>query len=119
VPVTLPVLANYLQGKATAGRPVHYIDVTEHFHLPRPDVTWRRHILCGMFAQLDQEDANANRPFRTAIVTRKDTNVPGKGFFVSLFNLRQIPIPETLPTKKGVHQNEMDALVQYYRPTQP
>ena len=115
VTVTTPVLAKYLQNIARTGQPVHYIDVTEHFGLPRPNSNWRNHILCKLFIQLDEEDAGARRPFRTAMVTRKKDKVPGQGFFLSLHYLRKIPVPTTLIAKRGIHRLEVDALKQHYQ----
>ena len=48
------------------------------------------HPLQTAFDQLDREDAEACRPFRTSVVIAKETNMPGDGFFKSLRELKGV-----------------------------
>lgn len=111
--VTLQKLADYLERAAKAGTPVYYIDVTEYFQLPVPR-NWRNHVLCKMFSTLDQEDADAKRPFRTSMVVRKRQKFPGVGFFASLAEKTGRSVTSDL-NMKNLHKSEMEEVIKRFR----
>ena len=76
-------IARYLEELARGSRTTTYSELAERFGLPAMEGTWNSHPLCQVFDALDQEDANAGRPLRTAVVIRKDMNMPDSGYFES------------------------------------
>ena len=68
-----------------------YGEITTLFGPPALDGAWNGHPLSGTFEVLDQQDANANRPFRTFIVISVDKNVPCMGFYEALERLKGTP----------------------------
>lgn len=84
------LIAAHLERAAKQQKTVFYGDLTAHFGLPPLDGAWSSHPLAAVFGVLDQEDAIAKRPFRTAVVVRREDRVPGDGFFQALELLRGI-----------------------------
>ena len=83
-------LAAYLENKAKSQQTVFYSEVVSHFGLPSLDGAWNNHPLSKAFHVLDQQDANAKRPFRTSVVIGKESNIPGPGYFTSLASLKSV-----------------------------
>lgn len=86
-------VGKFLELKAKAGKIVTYQDVINAFpNLPALNGNWNSHPLCKIFEDLDQEDKQKNRPFRTSLVVRQDANnkMPGNGFFDALERLKGI-----------------------------
>src|ERR1035437_937133 len=91
--VNVGEVGTFLEGIAASGNPITYGDVIARF----PDLSpltgaWLSHPLCGIFDELDVQDAAAKRPFRTAMVIAKERNMPGPGFFRTLSRLRNLQI---------------------------
>jgi hypothetical protein len=93
-----------------------YGELISHFDdLPEFTGEWFAHPLCNMFGELDIEDAEFNRPFRTAIVVSQRTNFPGDGFFTMYVEHRD-------PTAQirndidriTIHQGELRELAAHY-----
>lgn len=80
--------------------------------LPTVNSNWDGHILNKVLKELDREDAEKNRPFRSSCVVRKDTKRPGKGFDASLAVLKRIRVG-TKADKEGAYQREFSQAVAY------
>lgn len=115
--VTLEVVAAYLEGLAINGEPVTYSDLLEYFGLPRISkrYLWNLSPMKDIFLALDSADAKAGRPLRATMVVRKDTRIPGNGYFRSLCGYREILIPESTLEKRELHKGELGRLAGYYR----
>ena len=90
-----------------------YASLAAQFGLAPPGQSWQAHPFCALFEQLDQEDAQAGRPFRTSVVVNASTNYPGNGFFTTLQRLRGVPVPPN--DRVVVWAREYQAAVAYYR----
>lgn len=88
--MNLDKLARFLEDRAKRKRTVYYSELVTQFGLPPLEGGWMGHPLERAFDALDKEDAAANRPFRTSMVISKDNNIPGNGYFKSLFDLKGI-----------------------------
>jgi hypothetical protein len=88
--VDLDKLARFLEDKARRKRTIYYSELVTQFGLPPLDGAWLGHPLERAFDALDREDAMAQRPFRTSMVISKEKNMPGDGYFKSLFELKGI-----------------------------
>src|SRR5450755_1428340 len=87
--VNVREVETFLEEVAASGNPINYGDVNARFpDLPPLTGAWLAHPLCGIFDELDVQDAAAKRPFRTAMVIAKERNMPGPGFFKTLSRLR-------------------------------
>lgn len=86
----LDKLARFLEDKARRKRTIYYSELVEQFGLPALDGAWVGHPLERAFDTLDREDAAAGRPFRTSMVISKEKNMPGDGYFKSLFELKGV-----------------------------
>ena len=91
----------------------YYGDLITHFGLSELNGIWRSHPLCQIFADLDHEDAQANRPFRTSVVIGRQTNMPGDGFFETLQQLKQINDPVNTEARVAVWLKELKEAHQY------
>jgi hypothetical protein len=60
---------------------IYYTDLAKHFNLPEITSHWSKHPLCEIFRILDEEDAHADRPFRTVLVISEKQKIPSEGFF--------------------------------------
>lgn len=108
----LDELAAYLESKAKSKRTVFYSDLVTHFALPPLDDAWIDHPLARAFAVLDQQDADAKRPFRTSVVIAKETNMPGSGYFKSLSALKGVRT-NTEKQRLEVFARELQAAMDY------
>jgi hypothetical protein len=77
-----------LQEIALAKTTISYGRLIGELGLPELDGPWPSHPLARIFEVLDQEDADAGRPFRTSVVVSQKTNEPGGGFFEALGRLK-------------------------------
>lgn len=104
----LKLIATFLENTAKKQQVVYYGDLAAMFHMP-PIHGWNSHPLRQIFDQLDQEDANLNRPFRTVVVWSKDgTRLgPGSGFYEALEKYRHVP--NTPATRDRVFAAELTA----------
>lgn len=116
MPLQLDQLARYLEGKARAKKPVTYREVVDHFELEPLTEAWTTHSLAGAFEQLDQQDANADRPFRTAMVYSKERSMPGPGFFHSLETRKGI-VALNDDRRLEVYTHEYKATIAYNWPS--
>ena len=107
-------VAEFLEGKARIGDPIHYIDVVNRF----PDLGhltsyWSGHPLSAIFGHLDDEDETLKRPYRTALVISTEHRMPGQGFFDTMAALRKMTILKA--DKEELWIRELNALIAYYR----
>ena len=94
----------YLKMVSRRQRTVTYGDLKNKFGLPDFDVPCSQHPLSQIFEILDQQDANAVRPFHTSIVITASGNGPGAGYFEALKRLKNIPDPcEKKIMTSGLH----------------
>lgn len=99
----------FLEQKASEQKTVFYSELAVHFNLPPMDGAWPAHPLSNYFDVLDQEDAVAKRPFRTAVVITREHGVPGNGFFQSLGKYKGIRASNN-QEKLEVFANELQAV---------
>ncbi len=92
---------------------VNYGRLVEQFNLPPFDGAWSDHPLSTIFEELDQQDAAADRPFRTSVVVAVETNTPGSGYFEALERLKNIPDPGTPAARDAVWAGELQATHNY------
>ena len=85
-----------------------YGEIAKNFGLPDFDGNWGSHPLSQIFEVLDQQDANANRPFRTSIVTGASNNSPGPGLYEALDRLKNIKDPKTANAREAIWLNELN-----------
>lgn len=83
-------IAAYLENIACSNGTVNYQEISIAFGLRKFDGNWKAHPLCNIFGEIDREDANENRPFRTSVVTSIEKNRPGAGFFQALEEMKGI-----------------------------
>jgi hypothetical protein len=83
--------------------------------LPEFTGAWSAHPLCDMFGELDIDDGEQKRPFRTAIVVAQETGIPGGGFFTMYAKYREPGVRlRNEMDKITVHQRELGELARYY-----
>lgn len=107
-------IGTMLENVARLQQVVTYQDVVTNFNLPPLEGNWNSHPLSAIFEQLDQEDANKNRPFRTSVVVKKDKNnqMPGGGFFEALERLKGIACRNEI-ARQQAWINELNAAHSY------
>lgn len=95
-------IGSFLEEIAKAKKLVTYQEVVDRFQLPPLQGNWNSHPLSQAFEALDQEDASKQRPFRTAVVVRKDKSnqMPGNGFFEALERLKSVPCRNAIDRQK-------------------
>ena len=111
-------IGRFLEDLARRKATTTYGHVVERFGLPPMEGAWAAHPLSAAFEYLDRQDAAASRPFRTAVVVRKDSNVPGNGFFESIARLKEnggVPA-STDRAKEKVWVEELNAAYAYTWP---
>lgn len=117
--ITAGMVAAFLEDRARHHSfddpPVFYGDLAAHFGLPQVSEAWHTHPLCGIFDELDVEDAKRNRPFRTVLVISKEHSIPGPGFYKTVARLR----PQRIQLKTDLDKikffsDEMTELLKYY-----
>lgn len=91
----------------------YYGKVASHFGLPEFDGAWSSHPLCQIFEVLDQQDANASRPFRTSVVVSAMNKVPGLGLYEALERLKGIPDPKTKNARDQLWLAELNNAYNY------
>lgn len=108
-------IGKYLESvlKAKHKNTVNYSELTNKFNLPEFDGIWPAHPLCQIFEVIDQQDAIAQRPFRTSVVIGKNTNMPGPGFFEALHRLKRIPTPSKKEMREALWIKELNAAYAY------
>lgn len=67
----LTELPTYLENLAKQQRCTTYSELTSMLGLPDFDGNWSAHPLARIFENLDAEDHEHNRPFRTSAVVKK------------------------------------------------
>ncbi|WP_157198052.1 hypothetical protein [Methylomonas sp. DH-1] len=99
--------------KARPQRTTNYGAIAQAFSLPDFDGAWSSHPLSEIFEVLDQQDANARRPFRTSVVTGKVSNAPGPGFYEAMQRLKGIPDPVTQSAREQLWISELNEAYAY------
>lgn len=77
--------------------------------LPPMDGAWAAHPLSRIFEALDQEDATAQRPFRTTVVVKSGDRTPGGGYYEALERLKGIKALNAM-SKLEVFMRELQAI---------
>jgi hypothetical protein len=94
--------------------PIFYGDLAAHLSLPPITDAWFTHPLCGIFEQLDVEDARLGRPFRTALVISRERSMPGQGFFKTYLRLHpHVSPPKTDHDKMRLYLDEVNRVLGY------
>lgn len=110
------LIGAYLEGLAKLRKIVNYGQLVSHFGLPQLDGAWVAHPLSGIFDVIDQQDAIAKRPFRTALVVGVTSGFPGAGFFEALEKLKGIQDPRTPMAREALWVSELSATHNYQWP---
>ncbi len=97
-----------------ARAPITYNSLSDALGQPRVTDAWRAHPFCEAFGQLDHGDADAGRPFRTALVFNDAKNMPGEGFFFTLQKLKAIKVPKDEVKRHTIYLKELGEAVAYY-----
>jgi predicted transcriptional regulator len=105
-----------LERHAAAGTMIGYNELAEELALPPVNNLFHNSPLNLFFQQIDADDAEEQRPFRTAVVVQKGTKRPGSGFYRSLEALRGIAI--SAEDEISVWKKEISDLTTYYSPNQ-
>ena len=113
LPVNPDVVGRELESVARRGGQIHYSQLVEQFGLPPLDGAWLSHPLAMIFEVLDQQDATANRPFRTSVVVDVKDNRPGNGLYEALERLKGIPNPGTPNAQEAIWIAELNAAHNY------
>lgn len=116
LPVNPNAIGALLESVAKRKGQIHYSQIVEQFDLPSLDGAWSSHPLSQIFEVLDQQDAAANRPFRTSVVVLVESNRPGNGFYEALHRLKNIPDPKAPAARDTVWAREMRAAHSYKWP---
>ena len=106
-------IAAHLENLAKNGGVTTYGAIVEQFGLPLLDGAWSAHPLSEIFELFDQQDAAANRPFRTSVVIAQELNRPGDGFFEALERLKNVPDPRTPNARDALWTAEITAAHNY------
>ena len=94
--------------------PIFYGDLAAHLSLPPVTDAWSAHPLCGIFEQLDVDDARLDRPFRTALVISRERSMPGEGFFQTYLRLHpNIRPPKTDHDKMRLYLDELNRVLSH------
>jgi hypothetical protein len=109
MPVDPNLVGKFLEQKLKQKRTTNYRVVASHFGLPEFNGAWASHPLSSIFEILDQQDAQANRPFRTSVVVGVSNNSPGPGLYEALERLKGIPDPQTSTAREQIWINELNA----------
>jgi hypothetical protein len=109
------LVGSYLESrlKSRPHKPATYSEIATNFGLPNFDGAWAAHPLSAIFEVLDQQDANANRPFRTSVVIGINSNAPGPGLYEALERLKSIPDPKTKTAREQLWISELNAAYIY------
>jgi hypothetical protein len=107
------LIGSFLEEKLKRKLTTNYGVVATTFALPDFDGLWASHPLRDIFEAIDQQDANANRPFRTSVVIGVRTNSPGSGLLEALERLKGIEDPVTPSAREGIWLTELNAAYAY------
>jgi hypothetical protein len=92
---------------------ITYGELVHELGLPSMDGAWAAHPLASIFETLDQEDANAKRPFHTTVVVKSKSKnrdqTPGSGYYEALERLKGIQARNSL-RRLEVFTHELQAL---------
>lgn len=114
----LTELPTYLENLAKQQRCTTYSELTSMLGLPDFDGNWSAHPLARIFENLDAEDHEHNRPFRTSAVVKKanagEHRIPGLGYFKSLAKLKGVRKSKN-NDEVIIHATELKALYDYYQ----
>lgn len=109
-------LAAALELRATRRQTITYNNLAAELRLPPVNNMFSNHALNSFFEQIDWNDAEEQRPFRTAVVVLKSSGRPGAGFYKSVEHHRGIQIPES--SHAEFWDKEIADLFDYYAPGQ-
>lgn len=110
------VIGLYLESVAKSRGLTSYGELVRKFDLPQLDGAWAAHPLAEIFELIDQQDALAERPFRTSVVVSQTTKVPGAGFYEALERLKGIPDPRSPDARFDLWIIEINAAHAYAWP---
>ena len=107
-------VASALERRAADQELVTYNDFAKEVGLLPVNNLFSNSTLKLFFEQIDYDDAEEHRPFRTAVVVQKGSRRPGSGFFRSIEMLRGIKIAKS--EESDVRSKEIAELNRYYKP---
>ncbi|MBS3798589.1 hypothetical protein [Pseudoalteromonas sp. BDTF-M6] len=109
------LVGRYLEDilKAHPQRTANYSSIAQAFGLPDFDGAWSSHPLSEIFEVLDQQDSDADRPFRTSVVIGVNSNSPGPGFFEAMQRLKGIQEPRTRNSREQLWLTELNKAYAY------
>jgi hypothetical protein len=99
----------YLQRAATKGRFVHYGDLASLMGLPRRG----HHMACETghtSGEISEHTHAQGVPMLSAIVVRRDTGMPGQGFFTLAEQLGRLPRRASAGAKRRFWKKEVRAV---------
>jgi len=108
-------VASALEKHTADKRFVTYNDFAAEVGLPPVNNLFKKSAMNLFFEQIDADDSNEQRPFRTAVVVQKATGRPGSGFYRSLESFRGITIPPS--EEEAAWEKEISHLQHYYDPS--
>lgn len=114
----LQAIGQFLIERAQLGPqdgPIIYRDLARQFGYSPPGKNWSAHPFCQIFAALDQEDTDCQRPFRTVLVVSQSKGMPGPGFFKTVKQFRNISVPYEEDARREFFRQELECLYQYWR----
>ena len=110
---TVNVIGQYLESIARQSQIVTYGQLVQRFDLPPLDGAWAAHPLAQIFDLIDQQDAKAERPFRTSVVVGQGSNMPGAGFFEALERFKGIEVNSNPDDRLAIWMSELNSAYAY------
>lgn len=83
-------IGTVLAETAKKHKTINYSTLCNMFALPPMDGLWNGHPLSEIIEQVDLEDAQKNRPFRSSVLVTKEHHKPGQGLFEALERMKGI-----------------------------
>ena len=109
-------LAAALELRATLRQTITYNNLAAELRLPLVNNMFSNHALSSFFEQIDWNDAEEQRPFRTAVVVQESSGRPRTCFYKSVEHHRGIHISES--GQEEFWNKEIADLFDYYTPGQ-
>lgn len=94
---------------------ITYGELAEMTNMPPfRNANWQEHPLCDILGELDEADAESERPFISSLVVNAKTGYSGPGLFKAIAKLRRHgnPVPEQ--ERQEYWSDEVDKVLEYY-----